>query len=131
MFAKTAVLFTIATVLIVGVYSASISNDDYIVVDEAPERCEVGRKYKVDCNTCTCYEETSLACTRMKCVHPPEKRSVSDDVPQEPWGPLWVPGTPCEPRQRFYSECNSCLCTPDGRNAVCTMKACFRPSVSA
>ncbi|XP_074100794.1 serine protease inhibitor I/II-like isoform X2 [Cotesia typhae] len=95
---------------------------EYIVVDKAPEHCEPGKKYKVDCNLCSCLSEKDLACTRRKCVPHPVKQDIA-------WGPFWKHGDPCPANKEFYSECNKCQCGPDGKTAVCTLKACVRPAV--
>jgi hypothetical protein len=31
----------------------------------------------------------------------------------------------CEPGSTFRRECNTCVCSADGTNAVCTLKACL------
>lgn len=35
----------------------------------------------------------------------------------------------CTPGETFKKDCNSCTCTLDGKNAVCTLKNCGGPAV--
>ncbi|XP_053595886.1 protease inhibitors [Microplitis demolitor] len=129
---RVMIMFAFLTILVTMVASKSSpeifvsdSGAEYIVVDKEPEHCEAGKKYKVDCNLCSCLDGNNMACTRQRC------NPIKNDSDQKvSWGPLWKQGDSCEPNRTFYSECNECHCGPDGSHAVCTMKACFRPTAS-
>ncbi|XP_051153810.1 protease inhibitors-like [Leptopilina boulardi] len=98
--------FLLLTVLAVATVSAN-------------RKCEPGSSFMIKCNFCFCSDDgTQIACTKMLC--PPS--------PTSPWGPLYIPGTPC-PAQVFYSECNQCICGEDGKSAACTLMLCdaFQP----
>ncbi|XP_043483809.1 serine protease inhibitor I/II-like [Leptopilina heterotoma] len=85
----------------------------------ATKKCQPGTSFMIKCNFCVCSEDgTQIACTKMACPPGPE-----------PWGPLYIPGTPC-PADVFYSECNQCVCGSDGKSAACTLILCdaFQPS---
>lgn len=103
--------------------------------EPAPEKkCTPGTTFRSDdgCNTCFCTETGHAACTLKACLppgffdqqKPKQKRSVpADDLPQSAIAP-GAPGFSCTPKSSFKYECNTCLCSDDGKMAGCTFKYC-------
>ncbi|XP_012270691.1 uncharacterized protein LOC105694520 [Orussus abietinus] len=95
------------------------------------QTCEPGSSFKQDCNDCICSPDgRSAACTLMECL-PKEfyKQDGSIKLPHELFkNPLLRnrrDAQVCEPRSVFKRDCNSCLCSPDGTFAACTLMECF------
>lgn len=92
--------------------------------------CTPGTTFKSDdgCNNCFCDERGQAACTLMACLpntgRVQHKRQTSDDLPQSEVAP-GTPGFSCTPRSSFKYQCNTCLCSDDGKNAGCTFKFCI------
>lgn len=93
-------------------------------------KCTPGTTFKSDdgCNNCFCDESGQAACTLMACLPNTErvqqKRQTSGDLPQTAIAP-GTPGFSCTPRSSFKYQCNTCLCSDDGKNAGCTFKFCI------
>ncbi|XP_015586951.1 pacifastin-like protease inhibitor cvp4 [Cephus cinctus] len=89
--------------------------------------CTPGSSFNVDCNKCTCAADGSAAaCTRRLCL---KKREITPEVEThvrstKSWGPAYIQGTSCTPGEQFSSECNTCVCDPDGQSAGCTLMLC-------
>uniref|UniRef100_A0A2M3YXR6 Putative serine protease inhibitor i/ii n=1 Tax=Anopheles braziliensis TaxID=58242 RepID=A0A2M3YXR6_9DIPT len=89
------------------------------------------RMHDDGCNKCRCTTAGVLACTRKWCepgsakqlssVH---KREATTELPRSELAP-GTPGFSCTPRSTFKYQCNTCVCTDDGKNAGCTFKFCI------
>lgn len=90
--------------------------DDLMVVDEGPEYSESGNEYKLVCNRCARSKEGQFSCTRIKCVHALEKRSIRIDYPELPHGN-------CEFGKTYKKGCNTCFCGKAGVT-TCTLMNC-------
>ncbi|KAJ8939096.1 hypothetical protein NQ318_003209 [Aromia moschata] len=87
--------------------------------------CQHGETKRLDCNTCTCLNGV-FGCTKKLCISKrgaiaarfnglvTRQRRAEDSFS-------------CSPGQTFSKECNTCTCTPDGKNAICTLKFCGSP----
>ncbi|XP_058117909.1 kielin/chordin-like protein [Anopheles ziemanni] len=115
------------------------SNDASLTPDTEGQRqrrqvkeinCTPGTTFKSDdgCNNCFCDENGQAACTLMACLpntgKVQHKRQTSGDLPQSEVAP-GTPGFSCTPRSSFKYQCNTCLCSDDGKNAGCTFKFCI------
>uniref|UniRef100_A0A182P0U4 Pacifastin domain-containing protein n=1 Tax=Anopheles epiroticus TaxID=199890 RepID=A0A182P0U4_9DIPT len=101
----------------------------------AGKDCTPGTTFLSDdgCNTCFCSESGHAACTMKACLpkgffdqQKKQKRQVvpADDLPQSKIAP-GAPGFSCTPKSSFKYECNTCLCSDDGKMAGCTFKYCI------
>ncbi|XP_035894272.1 pacifastin-like protease inhibitor cvp4 [Anopheles stephensi] len=91
------------------------------------ENCTPGTVFKSDdgCNTCFCTDDGHAACTLMACLpSEPQQKQKRDTLPQSDIAP-GAPGFSCEPKSSFKYQCNTCLCSDDGKMAGCTFKYCI------
>ncbi|XP_025829606.1 serine protease inhibitor I/II isoform X2 [Agrilus planipennis] len=103
MYGTTLFVCVIAAFAFVIVEGRSVSSDV-----PAEGKCEPGKSYKVDCNTCVCGDSGVLACTLALCL---DKRSAASDAE-------------CAYGETKHIDCNSCSCTKNGYWA-CTRMACI------
>ncbi|XP_025829604.1 uncharacterized protein LOC108744093 isoform X1 [Agrilus planipennis] len=97
MYGTTLFVCVIAAFAFVIVEGRSVSSDV-----PAEGKCEPGKSYKVDCNTCVCGDSGVLACTLALCL---DKRSAASDELKEPC----TNGT----HKVIGDGCNYCSCTPE------------------
>lgn len=100
------------------------------------ESCTPGTVFQSEdgCNTCFCTETGQAACTLKACLpadffdkqkqeQQKQKRETAD-LPQTDIAP-GTPGFSCQPRSSFKYQCNTCVCSEDGKMAGCTFKFCI------
>lgn len=90
------------------------------------KNCTPGTVFKSEdgCNTCFCTDDGHTACTLMACLpNEPQQKQKRETLPQSEIAP-GAPGFSCEPKSSFKYQCNTCLCSDDGKMAGCTFKYC-------
>ncbi|XP_049299408.1 pacifastin-like protease inhibitor cvp4 [Anopheles funestus] len=89
-------------------------------------KCTPGKVFQSEdgCNTCLCTETGVAACTMMACYSETAQKTKRETLPQSDIAP-GAPGFSCQPKSSFKYQCNTCLCSDDGKMAGCTFKYCI------
>lgn len=121
-------LLLIAAVLVAGALAL-----------EPGQKCEPGRTFKVECNTCRCSADgTIMSCTRKFCVpeeqgddpkvQPAATEEVSkgeqDLTAEKEEEHVHTNGQVCTPNEVKMEDCNRCKCAANGIGWFCTRKVC-------
>lgn len=88
------------------------------------KECRPDEVFELDCNMCRCNPDgKSFSCTRRVCVDPTDEESKNFTIIRKTRAAQEVTFV-CKNSTEFRMDCNTCLCSDDGKAYSCTRLDC-------